>query len=204
MVVGANRGGRQPRTFHGRSLKDEHLTDQPSFTQNLAPQHVFTRQTFNSSGTPSEYAFQFEFASIMKHLLSTTYPGLLNRVLPEAKERDEMGERRRRLDILVRDHGRRQYGFELLVQGTNSDIDDHLNRSDYYRRLHSCHAVYMINLTSEIANTDYYGSTYQGVVPLHVVYNREQGTALIKYRDRQEQVSFCAPSWDVMFSSSTS
>ncbi|KAF9944048.1 hypothetical protein BGZ65_012740, partial [Modicella reniformis] len=65
----------------------------------------------------------------MKHLLSATYPDLLYRVLPEAKERDENDQRRRRLDILVRDRNRPSYGFELLVQGKKSDIDEHLERS---------------------------------------------------------------------------
>ncbi|KAF9356720.1 hypothetical protein BGX34_009785 [Mortierella sp. NVP85] len=173
--------------------------------ENIAPQHVFTQQTSNSSGNLSEYAFQFEFASVMKHLLSAAYPDLLYRVLPEAKERDENDQRRRRLDILVRDHDRPPFGFELLVQGKKSDIDDHLMRSKYYRDLHKCRAVYMINLTNDIATTNYYGgTTYTGVIPLHVVYDRDQGTALIKYKDRQEQVPFCASSWNMVFSSSTS
>ncbi|KAF9345518.1 hypothetical protein BGX34_004676 [Mortierella sp. NVP85] len=167
--------------------------------ENIAPQHVFTQQTSNSSGNPSEYAFQFEFASVMKHLLSETYPGLLYRVPPEAKERDENGQRRRRLDILVRDHDRPPFGFELLVQGNDSEIDDHLERSKYYRDLHDCRTVYMINLTN--ATTNYYGgTTYAGVIPLHVVYDRDQGTALIKYKDRHEQVSFCAKPWNMVFS----
>ncbi|KAF9940711.1 hypothetical protein BGZ65_006350 [Modicella reniformis] len=159
--------------------------------ENIAPQHVFTKQTSNSSGNPSEYAFQFKFASIMEHLLSVTYPNLLYRVLPEAKHRDENDQRRRRLDILVRDHDRSAFGFELLVQGKKSEIDDHLARSKRYRDLHDCRTVYMINLTNDIATTNYYGgTTYEGVTPLHVVYDRDRHEALIKYKDRQEQVSF--------------
>ncbi|KAI8347784.1 hypothetical protein B0O80DRAFT_465164 [Mortierella sp. GBAus27b] len=116
-----------------------------------------------------------------------------------------MAKRRRRLDILVRDHGRPTFGFELLVQGEKSDIDDHLERSKYYRELHKCRTVYMINLTNNIATTNYYGgTTYTRVIPLHVVYDRDQGTALIKYEDRQEQVPFCASSWNMVFSSSSS
>jgi len=88
-----------------------------SLVQNLAPQHIFVAQTINSDGRPSEYAFQFEFAAIIKHLLSLTYANLY-RVLPEAKEHDADGNRRRRLDLLVRNHDQLPpYDFELLVQG---------------------------------------------------------------------------------------
>ena len=38
-------------------------------------------------------------------------------VLPEAKEYDEDGFRRKRLDVLVRDSGLSAYGYELLVEG---------------------------------------------------------------------------------------
>ncbi|CAG8607068.1 5482_t:CDS:2 [Paraglomus occultum] len=144
---------------------------------NLAPQHIFALQTTNSDGHLSEYAFQFEFAAIIKHLLSPTYADLLYHVLPELPP----------------------YGFELLVQGDEAKIDEHLKKSDYYCMLHKCCAVYMVNLTDN-ANANYYRSTtYKNVIPLHVIYDKGKGTTLIKYKDHQEQVSFCGSSWNIVF-----
>lgn len=135
----------------------------------------------------------------MKYLLSENYSKLLYRIIPEAKERDDAGNRRRRLDILIRNHQQPSYGFELLVQGDETEIDNHLKKSEYYCQLHSCHAIYMINLTDD-TNVNYYGNkTYAGVIPLHVIYNQDEGTALIKYEDHEEQVSFKGASWKIVF-----
>ncbi|CAG8569935.1 2532_t:CDS:2 [Ambispora gerdemannii] len=59
--------------------------------ENLSIQHIFTDKTSNSGGEPSECAFQAEFITVMKNLLSTAYPKLLYRVLPEVKEYDDDG-----------------------------------------------------------------------------------------------------------------
>src|SRR6184192_289005 len=89
--------------------------------QNLCIQHIFTPQTMNANGQPSEYAFQAEFITIFKSLLLQAYAHLKYRVLPEVKERDNGGKRRQRLDILVRDSAQPAYGFELVVAANKQD-----------------------------------------------------------------------------------
>ena len=53
--------------------------------QNLCIPHIYTPQTMNANGEPSEYAFQAEFVTIFKHLLLLAYADLKYSVLVEVK-----------------------------------------------------------------------------------------------------------------------
>jgi len=107
-----------------------------SSIQNLAFQHIYTSQTANANGLPSEYSFQAEFITILKQLLSRVYPHLLYRVLPEVKVCDRWGKQRGRLDILLRDTNQPSYGFELLVEATKEEFDDHRARAKVYAKFY--------------------------------------------------------------------
>ncbi|CAG8585307.1 3216_t:CDS:2 [Funneliformis mosseae] len=100
--------------------------------ENLAIQHIFVQQALNAINNPSEYAFQAEFATVLKYLLSNVYPVLQYRIIVEAKERDVNGNRRKRLDIFLRDHDQPTYGFELVVNANKKNFDEHLDRANYY------------------------------------------------------------------------
>src|SRR6266496_3884490 len=98
--------------------------------KNLSVQHIFHEKTFNANNQPSEYAFQAEFLSIFKQLISKAYPHLHYCVLPEVKEHDDDGNRHQHLDILIRNGPNLHvYSFELSVAASDSVFDDHLDHS---------------------------------------------------------------------------
>src|SRR6185312_581127 len=94
-------------------------------SQYMAWENIFAPQTMNSNNKPSEYAVQAEFVSILKELLTAAHASLLYRVLAEAKEHDEDGQRHRRLNILLHDHNLPPFGFELVISATQDKFDEH-------------------------------------------------------------------------------
>jgi hypothetical protein len=166
----------------------------------MAIRHVFADQAANSNGQPSEYTFQMEFVVIIRRLLAVAYPRLFYRVISEAKERDECGNRRRRLDILLRDGSSLpRYGFELVVEATHSAFDEHCRRADYYRKLHDC-SMLVVNLCAQNILSGYFGPTLPGVTPVHVIYDVQTGLAELVFRDSRKSVSIEGSAWQVMFS----
>jgi hypothetical protein len=161
----------------------------------------------NANGQPSEYAFQAEFVTIFKHLLLLAYADLKYRVLVEVKERDNSGNRRQRLDILVRDSSSLPaYGFELVVAASKEEFDDHCKRSQTYAKLHHC-SMYMINLCTQPEMVEYFGRGYQNVTPVNIVVEHNGNTgeawmAMLIYgaKDR-ERISIKSSEWEMIFDS---
>ncbi|MCO5605225.1 hypothetical protein L7F22_059405 [Adiantum nelumboides] len=81
----------------------------------------------NADHLASEYSIQFEFFTKLKAVLLGGYSASRWLVVPEAKPATD---KRRRLDILVRDSTRnRWFAVELLRQGTPSSLQEHYQRS---------------------------------------------------------------------------
>ena len=167
--------------------------------QHLHIQHIFSPETSNANQQPSEYAFQAEFTAVFKQLLSQAYPHLGYRVLPEAKRTNENGRDRQRLDILLRDGGQPAYGFELLVATSVRDFDNHLSRSRKYSVLHNCAICFMVNLCTDEKLVGYFGESISGVIPVHVVYNINNGSAILYFRDTQKDVLMKGCEWRMSF-----
>ncbi|CAI2189037.1 12057_t:CDS:2, partial [Funneliformis geosporum] len=139
--------------------------------ENLAIQHIFVQQALNVDGNPSEYAFQAEFATVLKYLLSNVYPALQYRVIVEAKERD--------------------------VNANKKNFDEHLVRANYYNNLHGC-SMYMINLcTTNNKLTDNFGSEYPEVTLVHIIYDISKGMADIIYEDCRKSLTIKRSAWKV-------
>ncbi|CAG8735507.1 3658_t:CDS:2 [Cetraspora pellucida] len=165
--------------------------------QHIAVQHVFIQQALNIDNNPSEYAFQAEFTSILKYLLSTVYPDLQYRVIVEAKDKDASENRLKRLDIFMRGHNQPSYGFELTKEAGKKKFDEHVDRACCYRDLHKCH-MYMINLCTSDKLSDYFGSKFSDVTPVHVLYDINRGIADIIYEDHKKLVPIERSSWKIM------
>ncbi|CAG8516556.1 726_t:CDS:2 [Paraglomus occultum] len=69
--------------------------------ENLSSQNLYDPKSLNSNGNPSEYSFQSEFATILRHLFQLAYPLLGYKTIVEVKEYDEKGKRTQRLHILI-------------------------------------------------------------------------------------------------------
>ena len=94
-------------------------------------------------GNPQNiYAFQAEFTAIFKQLLSQAYPHLGYQALPEAKQANQNGRHRQRLDILLRGDGKPIY---LLV---TASMRDFVSRSRQYSVLHDCAISIFVQMTS--------------------------------------------------------
>ena len=164
--------------------------------QNFTPQ-IFAKEVLNSNGQPSEYALQMEIIAILRHLLSTVHPTLHYRVLPEAKEYDEKGQRRKRLDILVRNEHRPKYGFELLAEANKTTFDDHCKKSSYYGQVHGC-SMTMVHFTRTGNLCKYFGpEEIQDVTVMHVLYN--QTRAKLVEKDWEEEVAIQGAYWKIGF-----
>ncbi|GBB96778.1 hypothetical protein RclHR1_02830014 [Rhizophagus clarus] len=141
---------------------------------------------------------------LLRTCLSKTfsaYPTLGYRVLPEGKERDEGGQRRQRLDILVRNKDLPVYGFELFVATSETMFDDHLKRSDYYSRIHNCNKTYTIDISPSEKLAKYFGNQeYEKVIPVHMIYNRGDGKAKLVYGiGNEKEVSIIGSKWQMMW-----
>lgn len=163
-------------------------------------QHIFTEKTSNANGTPSEYSFQAEFVTTFKSILGSAYPQLLYRVLPEVKERDDNGNRRRRLDILICDSTLPKYGFELVVAADQANFDKHMENAHDYGDLHGCQ-MYLINLCTDDSLTDYFGDEWvrERVTPVHVLYETAGGKGSLIYVGKRIPVSIKSATWSVLF-----
>jgi hypothetical protein len=162
-------------------------------------QHIFPKQTRNVTSTPSEYSFQAEFVTVVKHLLGSAYPDLLYRVLPEVKERHDDGNRRRRLDILICDTNMPRYGFELVVAADQANFDKHMDNANEYGELHNC-KMYLINLCARKDLTNYFGKAWvqERVTPVHVLYELE-GKASLIYKHQTISILITSATWSVIF-----
>jgi len=166
--------------------------------ENLAIQHIFAKETRNANGQPSEYALQMEVVAIFKQLLSQAYPTLGYHVLPEAKECDENGRRRQRLDILVRDGKEPAYGFELLVEANKSVFNDHYQRSAHYGQIHGCSMIMMHFTSGKLCS--YFGPGGKSVTVMHVIYgSSDKREAKLVYENGEETVDIKGADWQVMF-----
>ncbi|CAG8722197.1 40746_t:CDS:2, partial [Gigaspora margarita] len=164
--------------------------------ENLAIQNIFAPQALNADNNPSEYAFQAEFSAVIKYLLSNVYPVLQYRVIVEAKERDINGNRRKRLDIFLRDHDLPTYGFELVVNKKNFEV--HLDRANYYKNLHGC-SMYLINLCTNSTLVDRVESGHQEVTLVDIIYDISNRKAEIIYEDYKKSISIKRSAWKVAF-----
>ncbi|CAG8613558.1 18664_t:CDS:2, partial [Dentiscutata erythropus] len=165
--------------------------------EHIAVQHVFAQQALNNNNSPSEYAFQAEFTSILKYLLSTVYPDLQYRVIVEARDKDANENSLKRIDILISANNQPAYGFELTVEANQRKFDEHVVRTVCYRDIHKCR-IFVINICTNDKLVDYFGQKHEDVVPLHVLYNIDKGTADIIYEDRKKLVHIKRSSWQIM------
>ncbi|CAG8616923.1 3922_t:CDS:1, partial [Paraglomus occultum] len=114
--------------------------------QNLYIKHLYTDETTNSTGVPSEYSFQSEFFSVFRSVLSTAFSKYRYRTLVEGKVHDN-GNNRRRLDILIHNGDTTPvYGFELEVAPTRTVFRDHVERASQYARLHNTINMFLVTL----------------------------------------------------------
>ena len=165
-------------------------------TQNFSTHHIFAKETLNANGQPSEYAFQMEVIAIFKQLLSKVYPDLHYHVLSETKEYDDTGQRRRRLDILVRGGNQPAYGFELVVEASKTIFDEHYQKPSYYGKVHSCSMV-MVHFTCSGKLCNYFGPDNEDVTVIHVIYNKKE--AKLVEKDWEETVYIQGADWQVLF-----
>ncbi|CAG8635326.1 8917_t:CDS:2, partial [Paraglomus occultum] len=166
--------------------------------ENLSIQHIFSEQTANANSYPSDYAFQFEFITVFKCLLSRAHPHLLYRVLPEAKEFDEDGRWHQRLDILLRNGNQPAYGFELVVAASRTEFDKHCVRANEYGRNHSC-SMYMVNLCANEKLAGYFGPRNVAITPVHVILDVKRGVAHLVFENEKKSVSIKGGAWQVVF-----
>ncbi|CAG8596532.1 6452_t:CDS:2 [Paraglomus brasilianum] len=164
----------------------------------MAWENIFAPQTMNSNNKPSEYAVQAEFVSILKELLNAAHASLLYRVLAEAKEHDEDGQRHRRLNILLHDHNLPPFGFELVISATQDKFDKHLGHAAYYSQLHKC-SMYMVNFCNDKKLITYFGAPFDGITSVHVIYSEMGEYATIVYQDQQETVTIKGWKWSMLF-----
>ncbi|RGB29102.1 hypothetical protein C1646_714278 [Rhizophagus diaphanus] len=173
--------------------------------ENLPIQHTFTKKVLNkTTSEPSEYAFQTVFISILKQLLAQSYPNHLYRVLPEVKEYDnnDSGDPRLRLDILLKDSfPNPAYGYELVVTATKKVFDDHVKRTKHYSKLHNCSSMYLVHLCN-IENdnlSDYFGQECSDITPVHVIYDKNNGTAKLIYKNDRTDIFIKSFEWQVIW-----
>ncbi|CAB5354691.1 unnamed protein product [Rhizophagus irregularis] len=157
-----------------------------------------------TTGEPSEYAFQTVFIRILKQLLAQSYPNNLYRVLLEVKEYDnnDSGDPRLRLDILLKDgFPNPAYGYKLVVTATKKVFDDHVKRAKHYSKLHKCSSMYLVHLCN-IENdklSDYFGQECSDITPVHVIYDKNNGTAKLIYKNDSTDIFIKSFEWQVIW-----
>ncbi|PKY54549.1 hypothetical protein RhiirA4_448052 [Rhizophagus irregularis] len=173
--------------------------------ENLPIQHIFTKKVLNkTTGEPSEYAFQTVFISILKQLLAQSYPSHLYRALPEVKEYDnnDSGDPCLCLDILLKDgFPNPAYGYELVVTATKKVFDDHVKHAKHYSKLHNCSSMYLVHLCN-IENdklSDYFGQECSDITPVHVIYDKNNGTAKLIYKNDRTDIIIKSFEWQVIW-----
>ncbi|KAF8980726.1 hypothetical protein BGZ46_003763 [Entomortierella lignicola] len=172
----------------------------PYFLKNLCIWHLYSTQSLNADDNPSEYAFQSEFSTILRHLIPLAYPTLKYKILVESKERGGLSDGRQRLDFLVCNGGTiPAYGFELVVATSKAEYDEHCERAKQYGLVHGCD-MFMVNLCPKKTLTKYFGGKQEDITPVNVVIDRNSGCGVIKYDGGVEKrVTIFGSQWKMMF-----
>jgi len=141
------------------------LTKYPLSIQNLYIHHLYDSKVLDADRNPSEYAFQSEFATIIRNLLPLAYPLLQYKTLVEVKERnkEECGKKdcKQRLDLLIRNgFTLTSYGFELVIAASEKEFDEHCECAKEFGRLHDCQ-MFMVNLCPKVTLCEYFGNHYK-------------------------------------------
>ncbi|KAF8961900.1 hypothetical protein BGZ46_001279, partial [Entomortierella lignicola] len=161
---------------------------------------VRTIESLNADNNPSEYAFQLEFSTILRHLIPLVYPTLKYKILVESKERSGLSDSRQRLDILVCNGGTiPAYGFELVVAASRAEYDEHCERAKQYGLINGCD-MFMVNLCPQNALMNYFGGKQEDITPVNVVIDRDIDCGVIKYDGGvEEKVTIFGSQWEMMF-----
>uniref|UniRef100_U9U2S5 Uncharacterized protein n=1 Tax=Rhizophagus irregularis (strain DAOM 181602 / DAOM 197198 / MUCL 43194) TaxID=747089 RepID=U9U2S5_RHIID len=139
-----------------------------------------------------------------EQLLAQSYPNNLYRVLLEVKEYDnnDSGDPRLRLDILLKDgFPNPAYGYKLVVTATKKVFDDHVKRAKHYSKLHKCSSMYLVHLCN-IENdklSDYFGQECSDITPVHVIYDKNNGTAKLIYKNDSTDIFIKSFEWQVIW-----
>ncbi|POG82160.1 hypothetical protein GLOIN_2v964571 [Rhizophagus irregularis DAOM 181602=DAOM 197198] len=142
--------------------------------------------------------------SLIKPPVTQSYPSHLYRALPEVKEYDnnDSGDPRLRLDILLKDcFPNPAYGYELVVTATKKVFDDHVKRAKHYSKLHNCSSMYLVHLCN-IENdklSDYFGQECSDITPVHVIYDKNNGTAKLIYKNDRTDIFIKSFEWQVIW-----
>lgn len=140
-------------------------------------------ECLNARGEPSEYAHQFLFVCSIKAVINQAHPLIGAKVLPEAKQVPIDGRRHSqlRLDILVRDGVNfSKFGFELVANGSERAISEHIQRAIKYQELHSAQ-VFVINFCSNRDQEYLVPPTHDSVVFVSVCFNVVENSAAVTF-----------------------
>ncbi|CAB5209522.1 uncharacterized protein OCT59_015318 [Rhizophagus irregularis] len=112
------------------------------------------------------------------------------------------GDPRLRLDILLKDcFPNPAYGYELVVTATKKVFDDHVKRAKHYSKLHNCSSMYLVHLCN-IENdklSDYFGQECSDITPVHVIYDKNNGTAKLIYKNDRTDIFIKSFEWQVIW-----
>ncbi|RIA98198.1 hypothetical protein C1645_813057 [Glomus cerebriforme] len=173
--------------------------------ENLPIQHIFTKKVLNkTTNEPSEYAFEAVFISILKQLLAQSYLNSFYHVLPEVKEyNDDSGDPRLHLDILLKDgFPSPAYGYELITVATKKVFDEHVKHAKDYSKLHNCSSMYLVHLcnnTESFKLNNYFGQECSNVTPVHVIYDKNNGSAKLIYKNDRTDLIIKSFKWKVIW-----
>ncbi|CAG8629962.1 8359_t:CDS:2, partial [Funneliformis caledonium] len=104
--------------------------------------------------------------------------------LEKVKEYDDNnGNRCQRLDILIKDdQWMEAFSFELIVRISRKVYDEHCEHSKKYAQLYQC-SMLIVNICTNKKLINYFGSDYENVTTVHVVYDESKGCAELVYKD---------------------
>ncbi|CAG8528288.1 3952_t:CDS:2, partial [Paraglomus brasilianum] len=175
--------------------------------ENLYIHHLYDSKVLDADRNPSEYAFQSEFATIIRNLLPLAYPLLQYKTLVEVKERDKeecsKKDCKQQLDLLIRNGSiLTSYGFELVIAASTSEkeFDKHCEHAEEFRRLHDCQ-MFMVNLCPKVTLREYFGNRSYNLTLVNVVIDPDEWKGTIKYAKKDEPVSINGSTWKVLFNS---
>ena len=148
----------------------------------MALQYIDRRSIFHATsllatGVPSEYAYHFALADVMRRIAANTGWGLTC----EARNTSaSSADRRSRLDICLYTNGTR-YGFELMAHG--DDLRRHLDTASRYARVMALNGVLIVNFCVEAPEPFPFPSIEDTRVQLIHVLMGETGDAIVVTRD---------------------
>ncbi|GBC18801.2 P-loop containing nucleoside triphosphate hydrolase protein [Rhizophagus irregularis DAOM 181602=DAOM 197198] len=120
----------------------------------------------------------------------------------EKYDNNDSGDPRLRLDILLKDgFPNPAYGYKLVVTATKKVFDDHVKRAKHYSKLHKCSSMYLVHLCN-IENdklSDYFGQECSDITPVHVIYDKNNGTAKLIYKNDSTDIFIKSFEWQVIW-----